>query len=444
MIRSILSAGLLLVVSAPAAAQQASDATRLHEQVDRGAAAVMDSVVKWRRDFHAHPELGNRETRTAGIVAAELRRLGIEVREHVGHTGVVGVLRGGRPGGVVALRADMDALPVTEEPGFPFASRVRTTYNGQDVGVMHACGHDMHTAMLLGAAGVLAGMRRDLPGSVVFIFQPAEEGAPAGEEGGAPLMLREGAFENPVPQAVFGLHVFSRIPTGRIDVRPGPEMASSDQLRIVVHGRQTHGALPWRGVDPIVVAAQVILGLQTITSRQTDATLAPAVVTIGVIQGGVRFNIIPDSVILVGTVRAFDEPMRRDIHERIRRTAAGIAQSAGATADVTIELGNGVTTNDSALVRRMWPSLARLNGEPGIALAQLTTTAEDFSAFANRAPGMFIFLGVTPPGSANDTVAANHSPRFYADERAMPVGVRALASLAVDYLIGEPRPSGMR
>ena len=430
-----LAAVLVAFLGAASLQAQAPDAQRLRALADRGAAAVMDSVVKWRRDFHAHPELGNRETRTAGIVAAELRRLGMEVRTGVAHTGVVGVLRGGRPGGVVALRADMDALPVTEEVALPFASRERATYNGQDVGVMHACGHDMHTAMLLGAAGALAAMRRDLPGTVVFVFQPAEEGAPPGERGGAPLMLTEGAFENPAPQAVFGIHVFSRIPTGRLDVRPGPMMASSDELRIVVRGRQTHGALPWRGVDPIVTAAQVVLGLQTITSRQTDATLAPAVVTIGMIQGGVRFNIIPDSVLLVGTVRAFDEAMRRDIHERIRRTATNIAEASGATADVRITLGNAVTTNDSALVQRMLPSLRRINGEQGVGTAQLTTTAEDFSALANRVPGIFLFLGVTPPGAVNDTVAANHSPRFFADEGALPVGVRALANLALDYLI---------
>lgn len=414
---------------------QTADAARLRGLVDRGTTAVMDSVIAWRRDFHAHPELGNRETRTAGIVAAELRRLGMEVRTNVAHTGVIGVLRGGRPGRTVALRADMDGLPVTEETGLPFASRARTTYNGQDVGVMHACGHDLHTAMLLGAAGVLSAMRRDLPGTVVFLFQPAEEGAPAGEQGGAELMLAQGAYDNPAPGAVFGLHVFSRIPTGRLDSRPGPMMASSDQIRIVVKGRQTHGAMPWRGTDPIVVASQIVLGLQTIASRQIDVTLAPSIVTIGMIQGGIRFNIIPDSVLMLGTVRAFDEGMRRDIHERIRRTATSIAEAAGATAQVDITLGYGVTRNDSALVRRMWPTLRRVGGDSGVAESQLTTTAEDFSYFANRAPGMFVFLGITPPGSVMDTVPANHSPRFFADERALPVGVKALASLAVDYLL---------
>ena len=407
----------------------------LHADVERRTAAIMDSVVAWRRDLHRHPELSNRETRTSGIVAAHLRRLAIDVRS-TARTGVVGVLRGGRPGPVVALRADMDALPVTEETGLPFASRERSTYNGQEVGVMHACGHDMHTAMLMGAASVLAGMRQQLPGTVVFVFQPAEEGPPAGEDGGAPLIMREGALNDPAPSAMFGLHVFSRIPTGRLDVRPGPMMASSDQFRIVVKGRQTHGALPWRGVDPVVVGAQVILGLQTIASRQIDATLAPAVISIGQVNGGIRFNIIPDSVVLIGTVRAFNEDMRRDIHERIRATATHIAASAGAEAAVTINLGNAVTANDTALAERMLPSLRRAGTT---ATAQLTTTAEDFSAYSQRMRTLFVFLGVTPPESVMDTVPANHSPRFLADEAALPVGVKALSYLAVDYLLNQMR-----
>jgi amidohydrolase len=354
----------------------------------------------------------------------------------VAHNGVVGVLRGGRPGPVVALRADMDALPVTEEVNVPFASRARGSYNGQDVGVMHACGHDMHTAMLMGAASVLAGMRATLPGTVVFVFQPAEEGAPAGEEGGAPMMIREGVLENPRPAAIFGIHVFSRIPTGRLDVRPGPMMAASDSYRIIVLGRQTHGALPWRGTDPVVVAAQIVLGLQTIISRQSDLTLAPAVVTVGVIRGGVRFNIVPDTVELIGTIRTFDAAMRTSIHERIRRTAESIAEASGATAQVTITGGaNPVTANDPELTERMMPTLRRVGGEGGMAIAQLTTTAEDFSAYQQRIPGMFYFLGITPPNSAMDTVPANHSPHFFADEAAMPNGVRSLAHLAVDFLL---------
>jgi amidohydrolase len=306
---------------------------------------------------------------------------------------------------------------------------------------MHACGHDMHTAILMGVAEVLSGIRRDLPGTVVFLFQPAEEGPPSGEDGGARMMIREGALDNPAPSAIFGLHVFAGFPVGTIQYRPGALMASSDNLRIVVRGRGSHGALPWRGVDPIVVASQIVFGLQTIVSRQLDATLAPAVITLGTIQGGVRFNVIPDSVEMLGTIRAFDQAQRLDIHERIRRTAQSIAQSAGATADVEIDLGNGVTVNDPALTERMVPTLRRVAGDSMVALVPATTTAEDFSAYRQRIPGMFFFVGVTPKGQDPLTAPANHSPRFFADEGALPVGVRALAHLAVDYLEGGAGPS---
>ena len=437
----IIAIGIALALAAPAtrAARAQARPDPLDAEIDGRAASVLPQVVAWRRDIHAHPELSNRETRTAALVAEQLRRLGLEVRTGVAHTGVVGVLRGGRPGRVVALRADMDALPVTEEVDVPFVSHARATYNGQDVGVMHACGHDMHTAILMGVAEVLAGIKAQLPGTVLFIFQPAEEGAPAGEQGGAALMLQEGAFDDPAPNAVFGLHVFSRIPAGRIDVRPGPLMAANETFRIVVHGRQTHGALPWRGTDPIVVASQIVLGLQTIISRQEDITLAPAVISVGSLQAGVRSNIIPDSAELVGTIRTFDAGMRAQIDERVRRTATGIAQAAGATADVTLTPGYVVTVNDSALTARMLPTLRRVNGDAGVAVAQLTTTAEDFSVYQQRVPGMYFFVGVTPPGAVMDTVAANHSPRFYADEAAIPVGLKAMAHLAVDYLRGSAR-----
>jgi amidohydrolase len=407
--------------------------SRLDTEVDRRAALVQSKVVAWRRDIHEHPELSNRETRTAELVAQHLRALGIEVRTGVAHTGVVGVLRGGKPGPVVALRADMDALPVTEEVDVPFASKVRSTYNGQDVGVMHACGHDAHTAMLMGVAEVLAGMRSELPGTVKFIFQPAEEGAPAGETGGAALMVEEGALENPKPAAIFGLHVFP-YPVGEIRYRAGGIMAAGDVLRIVVHGRQTHGALPWAGIDPIVVASQIVLGLQTITSRQVNLTTAPAVVTIGAINAGVRYNIIPDSVVMLGTIRTFDNAMRADIHARVRRTAESIAQSAGATAQVTIDTTSAVTYNDPALMDQILPTLRQVAGPSHIAPAMPTTTAEDFSRYQQNIPGVFFFLGITPPGTDPATAAPNHSPRFYLDEAALPVGVRALAHLAVDYL----------
>ena len=389
--------------------------------------------MAWRRDIHAHPELSNRETRTADLVAQHLRSLGIEVRTGVAHTGVIGLLRGGKPGPVVALRADMDALPVTEEVDVPFASRVRATYNGQEVGVMHACGHDAHTAMLMGVAEVLAGMRQELPGTVKFIFQPAEEGQPAGETGGAEEMIVEGALENPKPAAIFGLHVFP-YQTGEIRYRSGATMASADAFHIIVHGRQTHGAIPWAGIDPVVIASQIVLGLQTIASRQIDVTAAPAIVTVGVINGGVRYNIIPDSVVMVGTIRTFDAAMRRDIHDRVRRTAESIAQSGGASATVTIDTGAAVTYNDPTLTEQLLPTLRAVAGSSHVAEAPLITAAEDFSRYQQHIPGVFFFLGITPPGTDPAKAAPNHSPRFYVDEAAFPVGVRALAHLAVDYL----------
>ena len=407
--------------------------SRLDVEVDARAAQIEGKVVAWRRDIHAHPELSNRETRTADIVAQHLRSLGIEVRTGVAHTGVVGVLRGGKPGPVVALRADMDALPVTEEVDVPFASKVRATYNGQDVGVMHACGHDAHTAMLMGVAEVLAGMRNDLPGTVKFIFQPAEEGAPTGERGGAELMIEEGALDDPKPSAIFGLHVFP-YPAGEIRYRSGGTMASSDAFRIVVRGRQTHGALPWAGIDPIVVASQIVIGLQTIASRQIDVTAAPAIITVGAINGGVRYNIIPDTVVMIGTIRTFDTAVRNDIHNRVRRTAESIAQSAGATAQVTIDTATAVTYNDPALTESIVPTLRAVAGTNHVGLAPMITAAEDFSRYQQRIPGVFFFLGITPPGTDPAKVAPNHSPRFYVDEAAFPVGVRAMAHLAVDYL----------
>jgi amidohydrolase len=406
----------------------------LAAEIDRHAAAVDSKVVAWRRDIHQHPELSFHEERTAQLVAAHLRALGIDVRTGVGGHGVVGVLRGGRPGPVVALRADMDALPVTEETDLPFRSRARTRVNGQDVGVMHACGHDTHVAMLMGAAEVLSAMRARVAGTVKFIFQPAEEASGTGE-GGAIAMIRDGALADPKPSAIFGLHVFAGYPVGQVAVRAGGLMASSDGLRVVVRGRQTHGAIPWGGIDPVVVASQIVLALQTIVSRQVDLTASPAVVTVGSIQGGVRGNIIPDSVLMIGTIRTFDQRMRQQIHERVRRTVVSVAEGAGATASVSIDLGNGVTFNDPALVERMRPTLARVAG-PRFAEARQTTTSEDFSRFQEQVPGMFVFLGITPEGQDPSQVPQNHSPRFFADERALPVGVRLLVNLAVDYLTG--------
>lgn len=418
-------AGLLSLFFPAMVSAEGALTTRVEASVND----VMPSVVGWRRDLHQNPELGNREFRTAKLVAEHLTALGMEVRSGIAHTGVVGVLRGG-DGPVVALRADMDGLPVTEQVDLPFASKVRTEYNGEEVGVMHACGHDNHVSILMGVAEVLAGMGDELPGTVVFIFQPAEEGAPPGEEGGAELMLREGAFDDPRPDVVFGLHVFP-FPVGTIATRPGGLMASSDAYRVTVKGRQTHGAVPWAGVDPIVTASQIVLGLQTIVSRQLDATLTPSIVTVGKIQGGVRNNIIPDSVEMIGTIRTFDGDTRLDIHERIKRTAESIAAGAGASAEVEVNMGYPVTRNDPDLYRRMAPTLRRVAGD-GFIEAQQTTTAEDFSYFANEVPGLFLFLGVAPDDPK--LVYPNHSPRFYADEGALPVGVRALTALTLDYM----------
>jgi amidohydrolase len=432
--RGLLLAAWCIAVPRPLSAQQGSAAAaQLSAEIDRAVMAVTDKVVAWRHDIHQHPELGNREFRTSKLVAEHLQSLGLTVRTGVAHTGVVGVLRGGRPGPVVALRADMDALPVTEPTGLAFASTVRSTYNGQDVGVMHACGHDTHTAMLMGVAEVLASVRRELPGTVVFLFQPAEEMAPIGEQGGAELMVREGALDDPKPDAVFGLHVVPYL-LGHVLYKSGPFMASSDRFTIIVRGRQTHGALPWRGVDPISVAAEIINGLQTIVSRQIDLTKGPAVVTVGSIHGGNRDNIIPDSVVMLGTIRSFDSTARREMRERIKRTAESIAQSAGATAEVNVELHYPVTVNDSRLTAQMLPTIRRVVGDSGMAESPLVTGSEDFSFYALRAPIMYVHLGITPPDSTWQTAAPNHSSRFFVDERAYPTGMRVLAHLAVDYL----------
>lgn len=411
----------------------------LAERIAALSAALEAQVIAWRRDLHQHPELGNREFRTAALVAEHLRDLGFdEVRTGVAHTGVVGLLRGGRPGGTVALRADMDALPVTEAVDLPFASKVRAVWNGEEVGVMHACGHDCHVAILMGVASILARVRAEIPGRVKFIFQPAEEMPPEGEEGGAALMIKEGALENPTPSAIFGLHVMSRQPAGVIGYRPGPTMASSDRLKITVQGKQTHGAAPWLGVDPIVTSAQIVLGLQTIVSRTLDLNREPAVVTIGAIKGGVRENIIPDAVEMRGTIRSFDEDMRDAIHARITTLAEGIASASRATCQVCITKNYPGTRNDPVLTEQMLPTLTRVASTGprpmGIEVVPKATGAEDFSFFQRLIPGLFFFVGVTPPEIEPTQAYSNHSPRFVVDERGLEVGVRALANLAVDYL----------
>jgi amidohydrolase len=425
---------LALISAAPVLAAQSP--ASLEAEIKRRTQDVMPQVVAWRRDIHEHPELGNRETRTAALVAAHLRSLGLEVRTGVATTGVVGILRGGKPGPAVALRADMDALPVTEEGNLPFKSTVRTEYNGQQVGVMHACGHDNHVAILLGTATVLAGMKAELPGTVTFLFQPAEEGPPAGERGGAGVMIEQGALDNPKVEAVFGLHVRpGRI--GEVGYHAGGAMASSNALTIVVHGKQTHGAVPWGGIDPVVVSAQVITGLQAIVSRQMNLAMAPAVLTIATIHGGVRNNIIPDSVVMTGTIRMFDQAMQQDIQARIRRTVTDLASAWGATATVTIVPGSPVLVNDPALTARMQPTLERYAKR---AFADIPwTPSEDFALYGRKAPSLFVFLGVTPDSLKVEDAASNHSPKFFADEAALPYGVQVMTGLAVDYLMN-PRP----
>ena len=407
------------------------------EEVDRLAADAQTQVVEWRRWFHENPELSNREFNTSARVAEILTGMGLDAKTGIAHTGVFAVIEGGKPGPLVAIRADMDGLPVTEETGLPFASVARGEYNGQEVGVMHACGHDSHMAMVLGAAGVLNEIKEELPGSVMLIFQPAEEGAPAGEEGGAELMLKEEIFAQRKPQAVFGLHVGIGQPGGKIAVRSGPMLAAVDSFKLKVQGKQTHGARPWNGVDPIVVASQIVIGLQTIASRQVDVTLAPSIVSVGRIAGGVRNNVIPDSVEMEGTIRTFDAAMRQQIHMRIERTARLIAQSAGASIEFELEYGYPATINAPGLTERMTPTLQRVAGEGGLVSVQPQTVAEDFSYFANETPGLYFFLGNGEPGKDPQTLPSNHSPLFDMYEPSMELGVRAFTHLVVDYLQGE-------
>jgi amidohydrolase len=421
----------LLALLFTAGAPVSSRAQSLSADIDKLTAAVEADLLTWRRHLHQHPELSNREVETAKYVAEKLRSFGLEPQTGIAKTGVVAVLTGGLPGPMVALRADMDGLPVREEVDLPFASRATGEYEGNKVGVMHACGHDTHVAMLLATARVLTQMKDRLPGSVTFIFQPAEEGAPAGESpAGADAMVKEGVMKN--VDAVFGLHVFANLPTGVISYRSGPFMAASDSFEIIVKGKQTHGSAPWRGVDPIVVGAQIVNALQTIVSRNVDITHLPAIVTVGQFQSGVRNNIIPDSARLVGTIRTFDDDVQSDIHARVKRIAEGIASGAGATVDVTIRRGYPVTSNDPTLTARMLPTLERV--APGkVKESELITGAEDFTYYQRQAPGLFIFLGITPPAQAGKA-PANHSPLFFVDEKALPTGVRALANLAVDYM----------
>lgn len=408
-------------------AQTASEPLKISAELEQ-------KVIAWRRDFHQHPELSNREFRTAKVIAEHLRSIGLEVQTGIANTGVVAILQGGKPGPLVALRADMDALPVTEQTDLPFKSVAIGEYRGKQVGVMHACGHDLHVAMLMGAAEQLVAIREQVQGQVMFIFQPAEEGAPP-EEGvaGAELMLQQGLFAQQKPEAVFGIHVWSAGNTGVIGYREGPLMASSDRFEITVKGRQTHGSRPWGGVDPIVAAAQIIGATQTIVSRQIDITKAPAVLSYGIVEGGVRNNIIPDDVYLEGTIRNFDMGNRAAIFEQLKTTAEMTAKASGADAHVHIDEGYPVTINDAELTRKMLPTMQRVAGADNVKVNALVTGAEDFSYYALETPGLFVFLGITPEGQDPITAPSNHSPFFYADEAALKTGTELYVNWVLDY-----------
>ncbi len=428
MIRGILGAGLLLGLWTMAGYATPAQDLRV------AAEAVEERVIAWRRDIHEHPELSNREFRTAELVAEHLESLGLEVQRDIAHTGVVGILRGGRPGAVVALRADMDALPVVERTGLPYASIERSTYNGQEVGVMHACGHDNHVAILMGAAEVLAGMREQLPGTVKFIFQPAEEGAPKGEDGGAGMMVEQGVLKNPDVDAVFGLHISQGDAVGQMSYRSRGAMASAQRFEIRVQGSQTHGAQPWAGVDPIVVGAHIVTALQTIVSRQLEITRAPAVVTVGTFHSGVRNNIVPDVAELSGTIRSFEPDMQEAIHAKIRQIATSVATAMGATAEVEIDPGVPVTFNDPKLTESMLPTLRDVYGAENVRAGEPITGAEDFSFYQQQVPGLFFFIGGRPNDVPAEEAIPNHSPLFYVDEGALVLGVEAMSRLAADYL----------
>jgi amidohydrolase len=397
--------------------------------------SVDAKVIAWRRDFHQNPELSNREVRTAQIVADHLKKLGLEVETGVAHTGVVGLLKTGKPGPTIALRADMDALPVVERTDVPFKSTVKSNYNGQEVGVMHACGHDSHTAVLMGVAETLTKLKSQLRGNVLFVFQPAEEGAPPGEQGGASLMLKEGIFEKYKPEVVFGWHAWASLNTGTIAYRSGPFMAASQAWKSVVTGKQTHGSRPWQGIDPIVVAAQIVGGLQTVVSRQVDITKNPAVVSVGAIKGGVRNNIIPDSVEMIGTIRTFDAAQYEQVTEAMRRMVTHTAQASGTTATFELDpYSNPVTYNNPELTARVLPSLRKVAGAANVNEMPLITASEDFAYFGQKVPAFFYMVGVTPKGTDVVTAPANHSPLFYLDEAALPLASRAITQVAVDYL----------
>lgn len=411
-----------------------TDIQVLKSKADQEADRLESRCVEWRRDFHAHPELGNRETRTSSIIAAHLRKLGLEVTEGVAKTGVVAVLRGAQAGPCVALRADIDALPVTERGNLPFASRVKTSYNGQEVGVMHACGHDGHTAILMTVAEILTGMKSQLRGTIKFIFQPAEEGPPEGEEGGAALMVKEGVMENPKVDAIFGLHVESKLEAGSVHYKPGAFMAAADWFTIRVQGKGAHGSTPWQGVDPIQISTQIIAGLQTIVSRQMEITKAPVVITVGKINGGVRQNIIPETCEFAGTIRTLDSAMQQDVHRRIRHTAERIAEASGARATASFDTKTLVTFNDPRLTEWSLASLQSAAGKENVHPTNWVTMAEDFSYYGTKAPALFFQVGVMPKGQDPATAPSHHTADFYMEESGLKTGVKAFCHLVIDYM----------
>jgi len=423
---------ILCALSSPVFSQTKT----LRNEITRKADSLQNQVVAWRRDFHEHPELGNHEFRTAAIIAKHLQSLGLEVKTGVATTGVVGILKGGHPGPVVALRSDMDALPVTERTPVPFASKVTTTFNGREVGVMHACGHDSHMAMLMAAAEILSSMKSQLHGTIKFIFQPAEEGLPPGEVGGAEEMVKEGVMENPKVDVIFGMHIFSFMPVGTITWHSGGACAGVNGMKIVITGKSSHGAQPWNGVDPIVISAQIINSLQTIVSRNVNISENPAVVTVGAINGGNRTNIIPEKVEMLGTLRSFTAFDEQLLISRVKQIVTGIAQAEGATAEITIpyESHYPVTYNNPLLTDEMLPSLRATAGADNVIAGPALTGSEDFSFYANKVPGLFIFLGGMPKGGDPKTVPVNHSPDFFIDESAFPLGVKAMCNMALDYM----------
>jgi amidohydrolase len=429
---------LMVVSSIVGLCAQASLATDAN--VEAQALKVDAKVLAWRRDIHQFPELGNREFRTSKLVAEHLKKLGLVVKTGMAHTGVVAILKGDKPGPRIAIRADMDALPVTERNALPFASKQTTEFRGEKTGVMHACGHDSHTAMLMGVAEAMVAMKKDLKGEVMFIFQPAEEGPPDGETGGASAMLAEGLFKDYKPEAIFGLHVWSALNAGQVGYRSGPAMAASDRFRIVVKGRQTHGSRPWGGVDPIVAAADIVSTAQSIVSRRMDISKLPVVVSFGAIKGGIRYNIIPDEVELIGTIRTFDEGMRQKVFSELKSIAEHVAAAHGAAVvnEVPDTKGNPATVNNPDLSARSVPSLIKAAGADNVVNMSLVMGAEDFSYYANEVPGFFFFVGATPQGQDAVNAPSNHSPEFFLDESALKVGTRSLLQVTLDYLNKAP------